>query len=76
MFLVVTARPREEYQLDGKTGVWPLTIPCMAKSSDSLTGTVASETQVLDSVTVNADEHRSILLKKDGRLTAICDKMW
>ena len=76
MFLAVTARPREEYQFDGKIGVWPFTITRFAKRSDSRTGTVAGETQVLESVTVNADEYRSVLLKKDGVLAAIREKMW
>ena len=76
MFLAVTARPREEYQFDGKIGVWPFTITSFVKRSDSRTGTVAGEMQVFESVTVNADEYRSVLLKKDGVLAAIREKMW
>ena len=37
---------------------------------------MAGETQVLESVTVNADEYRSVLLKKDGVLATIREKMW
>ena len=61
--LVAAGRLSHE-KFEEKIGVWPFTITRFAKRSESRTGTVAGETQVLESVTVNADEYRSILLKK------------
>ena len=44
--------------------------------SDSRAGTVAGETDILESVTVNADEYRGVMLEKNGVLEAIRQKMW
>ena len=76
MFLAATARPRPEYGFDGKIGIWPFTLERKAKRSDARTGTVAGETDILESVTVNAEEYRKVMLKKDGVLDAMRSKMW
>ena len=76
MLLAVTALPRAEYQFDGKIGIWPFAVQRKAKRSDSRAGTVAGETDVLESVVVNAEEYRKVMLKKNGVLDTMREKMW
>ena len=70
MFLAVTAKPRDEYDVDRKVGIWPFTLVRKAKRSDARTGTVAGETDILKTVTVTAEEYRKVMLRKDGVLTS------
>ena len=76
MFLAVTARPHAEYNFDGKLGIWPFTLTRMAQRSDKRTGTVAGVTEIVQTVTVTADEYRRVMLMKDGVFDAIREKMW
>lgn len=71
MFLCVTARPRPEYDFDGNASLWPFTAQRFTKCSDARTGTVAGETQILESVNVNAEEYRKVMLQKDGVLESM-----
>ena len=75
MFLAVTARPRAEYNFDGKLGIWPFTLTRTAQRSDKRTGTVAGVTEIVQTVTVTADEYRRVMLMKDGVFDAIREKM-
>ena len=76
MFLAVTAKPRPEHDFDGKVGIWPFTVVRKAKRSHSSTGTVAGVTEILESVTVTAEEYRKVMLRKDGVFDSIRRKMW
>ena len=62
--------------LTEKISIWPFTIICKAKRSHSATGTVAGKTDILESVTVPAEEYRKVMLRKDGVFDAIRTKMW
>eukprot|EP00117_Sycon_ciliatum_P044524 scpid94515/ scgid32113/ len=76
MFLAVTAKPRAEYGFDGKVGMWPFTVVRKAKRSHAKTGTVAGETDIIESVTVTAEEYRHTMLKKNGVFCKLREKMW
>ena len=76
MFLAVTAKPRPEHDFDGKVGIWPFTVIRKAKRSHSSTGTAAGVTEILESVTVTAEEYRKVMLQKDGVFDSIRRKMW
>lgn len=49
---------------------------CKARRSDARTGTVAGETDVMESVVVNAAEYRNVMLRKNGVFDAMRTKMW
>lgn len=66
MFLAVTGKPCDGYGFDGKVGIWPFTVVRKAKCSDVRTGTAAGETDILESVTVMAEEYRNMMAKKIG----------
>ncbi|XP_065197249.1 uncharacterized protein LOC135828754 [Sycon ciliatum] len=76
MFLTAIARPRPDHDFDGKVGIWNFTKVRKAKRSNRNTGTVAGETDIVETVTVDADEYRSVMLKKGGVFDAIHTKMW
>lgn len=76
MFLAVTARPRDVYNFDGKIGLWAFTAIRKARRSDTRTGTIAGETDIIQSVVVNAAEYRNVMLKKNGVFDAMRTKMW
>lgn len=76
MFLAVTAKPRPEYKFDGKVGIWPFTVVRKAQRSHKATGTVAGVTDIMESVTVTAEEYRKVMLRKDGVFDALRTKMW
>ena len=61
MFLAVTANPRDEYDFDGKVGIGPFTLVRKAKRSKARTGTVARETDILETKTVRAEEYRNVI---------------
>ena len=65
MFLAVTAKPRDEYDFDGNVGIWPFTLMRKAKRSDTRKGTVARESDILETVTVTAKEYRKVMLRMD-----------
>ena len=61
MFLAVTANPRDEYDFDRKVGIGPFTLVRKAKRSKARTGTVARETDILETKTVRAEEYRNVI---------------
>ena len=76
MFLAVTAKPRPEYSFDGKVGIWSFTRLRKAKRSVKKTGTVAGETDILELVSVTAEEYRHVMLKRGGVFDTLRQKMW
>ena len=76
MFLAVTAKPRYEYNFNGKVGIWPFTLMRKAKRSDARTGTVARETDILETVTVTAEEYRKVMLREDAVFDKTREVMW
>ena len=76
MFLAVIAKLRPEYSFDGKVGIWSFTRLRKAKRSVKKTGTVAGETDILESVSVTAEEYRHVVLKRGGVFDTLRQKMW
>ena len=76
MFLAVTAKPRPEYSFDVKVGIWSFTRLRKANRSVKKTGTVAGETDILESVSVTAEEDRHVMLKRGGVFDTLRQKMW
>ena len=76
MFLAVTAKPRDEYDFEGKVGIRPFTLVRKAKRSEARTGTVARETDILETKTVRAKEYRNVMLRKDGVFDKMRAVMW
>ena len=76
MFLAVSAKPRDEYNFNGKVGIWPFTLMRKAKRSDARTGTVARETDILETVTVTAEEYRKVMLREDAVFDKMREVMW
>ena len=75
MFLCAVARPRPEYNFDGKIGIWFFAVDRKAKRSNKKTGTVAGVTDVLESLTVNAEEYRKTMCGSHGVFAKIREKM-
>lgn len=75
MFLCAVARPRPEYDFDGKIGIWFFTRERKAKRSNKSTGTVAGESDVFEPVSVDAAEYRSTMCGADGVFAKIREKM-
>ena len=67
MFLAMTAKPRPDHDF-GKVGIWPFTTTRKARRSNMRTRTVAVVTNVLEPVSVTADEYRKVLLRNNGVL--------
>ena len=76
MFLAVCARPRPEYNFDGKIGLWSFTLERPAKRSDVRTGTVVGQTMILEDVSVTAPEYRMKIVGKDGVFDSMRRSMW
>ena len=76
MFLAAIARPRPDHGFDGKVGIWSFTKLRKAKRSNRSTGTVAGETDIVETVTVDAAEYRRVMLTKGGVFDAIRTKLW
>ena len=76
MFLAAVAMPRPDYGFDGKLGIWPFVRYREAKRSDKRTGTRKGETVIMESVTVDAESYRKVILGKDGVMDMIRAKMW
>ena len=76
MFLAVTAKPRPEYQFDGKVGIWPFTLTRKAQRSVKKADTVAGQTDILESVSVTAEEYRKFMLRAGGVFDKCGAKMW
>ena len=76
MFLAAIARPRPDHRFDGKVGIWSFTKLRKAKRSNRSTGTVAGETDIVETVTVDAAEYRRVMLTKGGVFDAIRTKLW
>ena len=52
MFLAAVARPRPEYDFDGKIGIYPFAIERLAQRNNKRTGTKAGETVIVEDVKV------------------------
>ena len=76
MFHAVVARPRPEYDFDGKIGIWAFTLERLAKRSCKRTGTVAGETVIIEDVKVNAEVYREKVVGKGGVFEKMREKMW
>ena len=76
MFLVANARPRPEYNFDGKIGIWYFAVERKAKRSHKATGTIKGVTDILETYTVNAEVYRKLIISKGGVMEAIREKMW
>ena len=66
MFLVVNARPRPEYNFDGKIGIWEFSEIVHTRNGDE---------KVLN-ISVNADVYRAKIVSKGGVFEAMRAKMW
>ena len=64
--LAAIARPRPDHGFDGKVGIWSFTKLRKAKRGNRSTGTVAGETDIVETVTVDAAEYRRVMLTKGG----------
>jgi len=76
MFLVANARPRPEYNFDGKIGIWYFANVRKAKRSHKATGTVKGVTDIMETYTVDAKVYRQHITGKGGVMEAIREKMW
>ena len=64
-FLAVTACPPDEYSSDGNISIWPSVVIRKAKRSNKCgTGTMASETNLFESMTVTTDNNKKVKLKE------------
>ena len=76
MFLVAVARPRPEYNFDGKIGIWHFAKVRKAKRSHKATGTVKGVTDIMETYTVDAKVYREVITGKESVMEAIREKMW
>ena len=86
MFCAAVARPRPEYEFDGKVGIFFFGFKRKAKRGNKLTGTIAGVTDILEDIKVDAHVYRAVLLgqqhadmsqyKNAGIMQAIEEKMW
>ena len=76
MFLAAVARPRPEYNFDGKIGIWYFANVRKAQRSHASTGTVKGVTDILEAYSVTADVYCDLVVGKGGIMEAVREKMW
>ena len=86
MFCAAVARPRPEYDFDGKIGIWFFGLERKAKRGNKNTGTIAGVTDILEDIKVDAHAYRAVLLGQHhdsmqeysgaGIVQAIEEKLW